>query len=435
MAAEVFGKISLAFMIGGSTVVGVLLVRLVRRMIQLALDPVLALSDTARQIARGEQSGIPFEDRQDEIAELAGALRAWHDAAAEREVLSEQAPVGICRLDVDGRVTTVNSALAEMFGRPAEGIVGRPLRELTHPEDRAAVMAAVARVPEGRRLAVEARGLRGDGSVIWCSVKVGPLQEADGRVKGSVATIEDVTARKQQSERAARIQRDLWPQTVPELAGYELAGACRPAEDVAGDFYDWRMTPEGDLDLTVADVMGKGIGAALVMATLRASLRSAPVELSPAERLGLAAEAAALGKDEEGLFATVFQARLRPSTGELSYVDAGHGYCAIRKASGELVRLAEHSLPVWVDVDDDESEKFREGHTVLEPGETLVVHSDGLVELAEETISLQAYSAELDGAADAEETVRSLLGRMPARPPDDVTVMVLRRLPNGTHPR
>ena len=218
---------------------------------------------------------------------------------------------------------------------------------------------------------------------------------------------------------------------MPELAGYELAGACRPAEDVAGDFYDWRMTPEGDLDLTVADVMGKGIGAALVMATLRASLRSAPVELSPAERLGLAAEAAALGKDEEGLFATVFQARLRPSTGELSYVDAGHGHCSIRKASGELVRLADHSLPIWV----REDENFREGSMVLQPGETLVVYSDGLVELGEQTTSLQAYAAELDGAEDAEETVRSLLGRMPARPPDNVTIMVLRRLPNGTHPR
>src|SRR5207237_8891555 len=137
------------------------------------------------------------------------------------------------------------------------------------------------------------------------------------------------------------IQRDLWRRTVPELEGYDLAGACRPAEDVAGDFYDWRVTPDGQLDLTVADVMGKGIGAALVMATLRASLRSAPVELAPAERLRLASESALMGEDEEGLFVTVFEARLRPSTGELRYVDAGHGYCAIRRASGELVPLGE----------------------------------------------------------------------------------------------
>src|SRR5207253_4286553 len=241
--------------------------------------------------------------------------------------------------------------------------------------------------PDAQRLTVEARGLRGDGTVIWCSAKVGPVRATDGTVTGSVVMIEDVTARKQQSERAARIQRDLWPQTVPELEGYDLAGACLPAQDVAGDFYDWSVTPDGDLDITVADVMGKGIGAALVMATLRASLRSAPVELGPAERLKLASESAALGEDEEGLFVTVFQARLRPSTGELSYVDAGHGHCSIRKASGELVRLADHSLPIWV----REDENFREGSMVLQPGETLVVYSDGLVELGEQTTSLQAY--------------------------------------------
>jgi PAS domain S-box-containing protein len=423
-AARDAAYVSLGVMVGGSVVVSVLLFMLVRRMVRSGLHPMLTLADSARQIARGEQMSIPFEDRQDEIAEMAGALRAWHDAAAERAIMSEQAPVGICRLDLDGRVTFANPALAEMFGYPAEGLLGRPLREFMHQDDRAAVMAMVARVPDAERLSIEARGIRADGSVIWCSAKVGPLQAPDGTVRGSVVMIEDVTARKQQSERAARIQRDLWPRTVPELEGYELAGACQPAEDVAGDFYDWSVTPDGDLDLTVADVMGKGIGAALVMATLRASLRSAPSELGPAERLRLVTESTALGSDEEGLFVTVFQARLRPATGELSYVDAGHGYCAIRRADGELVPLRGDSLPVWVTSDED----FSEGHAVLQPGEMLVVHSDGLVELGEEPISLGAYAADLDAAGDASDAVTRLLGRMPAQLPDDVTVMVLRRL-------
>jgi PAS domain S-box-containing protein len=423
-AARDAAYVSLGVMVGGSLVVSVLLVMLVRRMVRSGLHPMLTLADTARRVALGERMSIPFEDGEDEIAELAGGLRAWHDAAAERAILSEQAPVGICRLDLDGRVTSVNPALAAMFGHPEGIILGRPLRELIHPDDRASVMAAVARVPDGQRLSVEARGLRADGSLIWCSVKVGPLLAPDGRAKGAVVMIEDVTARKQQSERAARIQRDLWPQIVPELEGYDLAGACRPALDVAGDFYDWSVTPDGDLDLTVADVMGKGIGAALVMATLRASLRSAPVELGPAERLRLAAESAPLGGDEEGLFVTVFQARLRPATGELRYVDAGHGYCAIRRANGDLAPLSEHSLPVWVEAD----EEFRQGRVVLQPGEMLVVYSDGLVELGEQPTSLQAYSADLDRAADATDAVSSLLGRMPAQLPDDVTVLVLRRL-------
>src|SRR5205823_3456897 len=116
----------------------------------------------------------------------------------------------------------------------------------------------------------------------------------------------------------------------------------------------------------------------------------------------------------------MFLARLRPETGELSYVDAGHGYCAIRRASGQLVPLRGESLPVWVSSDHD----FHEGRVVLQPGEMLVVHSDGLVELGEEPTSLEAHSAELDQAGDAEDAVFRLLRRMPAQLPDDVTVMV-----------
>jgi serine phosphatase RsbU (regulator of sigma subunit) len=148
------------------------------------------------------------------------------------------------------------------------------------------------------------------------------------------------------------------------------------------------------------------------------------VELGPAERLRLAAESTALGGDEEGLFVTVFQARLRPATGELRYVDAGHGYCAIRRPNGELVPLNEHSLPVWVMPD----EMFTEGRTVLQPGEMLVVYSDGLVELSDQPTSLQAYADDLDGAVEAKEAVAGLLARMPAQLSDDVTVLVLRRL-------
>ena len=87
------------------------------------------------------------------------------------------------------------------------------------------------------------------------------------------------------------------------------------------------------------------------------------------------------------------------------------------------MRLGERSLPVGVG-----GEEFREGRVTLEPGEMLVVHSDGLVELGEEPVDLGAYAEELAEAGDAQEAVTRLLGRVPARPLDDVTVMVLRRL-------
>jgi serine phosphatase RsbU (regulator of sigma subunit) len=235
------------------------------------------------------------------------------------------------------------------------------------------------------------------------------------------ALLEEV---RRQVGRAARIQRELLPRSAPDLRGYEMAGACRPADDVAGDFYDWVLTDHGELDLTVADVMGKGMAAALVMATLRAALRSARPDLGPAARLELAARSITLGADEEGMFATAFHARLYPRTGVLRYVDAGHGYCRLRRPDGTLVSLPVRSLPVGV----PGAERFDEGSVQLEPGDTLIVYSDGLVELDGPAIALHEFEPDLADAADAGDAVSRMMGRVTGRQPDDVTVVVLRRL-------
>src|SRR5207302_10538078 len=113
-----------------------------------------------------------------------------------------------------------------------------------------------------------------------------------------------------------------------------VAGRWLPAQEVAGDLYDWEDTGDGNLELTVADVMGKGMGAALVMAALRTALRAAPGDLGPAERVTRAAAAMTFGAETEGLFVTLFHGRLALATGRLRYVDACHGYCRIRSATG-----------------------------------------------------------------------------------------------------
>jgi serine phosphatase RsbU (regulator of sigma subunit) len=197
---------------------------------------------------------------------------------------------------------------------------------------------------------------------------------------------------------------------------------------VAGDLYDWMLAADGSLDVTVADVMGKGVAAALVMAVLRTALRSLPGELGPVERLGMAARSMTIGSAEDGLFVTVFQGRLDPATGRLRYVDAGHGHCAILRAGGRLERLAGRSLPLGV----EDADGFSEQVTVLEPGDVLLVHSDGLVELRDQTVGLADLAPALRDGADATDMVARLLATTPSRPADDVTVVVLRRQPGAT---
>ena len=235
-----------------------------------------------------------------------------------------------------------------------------------------------------------------------------------------------VAERRRQGERAGEIQRHLLPQAPPAIEGYELTGICRPAEDVAGDFYDWCACADGSIDFTVADVMGKGVAAALVMAVLRTALRSAPLHLDLPGKIDAAAGLMSLGMSEDGLFVTLFHARLDPATGIVRYVDAGHGYCAIRRPGGPFVHLTQRSLPLGV----QEGEERAEGVARLEPGDTLVVYSDGLVETDERTVELEEFTKDFDESEHAAEVVARLMGRMDSHPHDDVTLVVLRRLPD-----
>jgi serine phosphatase RsbU (regulator of sigma subunit) len=193
---------------------------------------------------------------------------------------------------------------------------------------------------------------------------------------------------------------------------------------MAGDFFDWVLREDGLLDVTIADVMGKGMAAALVMAAVRTGLRAVTPGAGPAERVRIAAESLALGRNEEGLFVTLFQARLDPATGVLRYVDVGHGYWAIRRADGRLDHWGRASPPMLVLPDAE----LEEGELRLEAGDTLLLYSDGLVETDHSTLSLSDYMEDLDEAKDAETMVKRLLSRAPATLSDDVTVVALRHL-------
>jgi PAS domain S-box-containing protein len=356
---------------------------------------------------------------------LTATLAVLRRTSAEREIVLERAPVGICQLDREGRLTTGNQALAAMLGVAPQRLIGRPFTSLVAEADREREAIALAALADGRLplLTTECRLAPDDGRTVWSSVVATSVLDATGQPESVIAIVEDVSERRREADRAAQIQRQLLPDEPPEMEDYQLAAACRPALDVAGDFYDWILTEDGCLDLTVADVMGKGVPAALIMAVVRTALRSTPSVLGPAARVRAAAESISASTTADGLFVTLFHAVLVPATGVFRYVDAGHGYCAIRRRDGRLESLCCRSLPIGV-MDD---RPFREATAHLGAGDALIVYSDGLVERAEHSLFLSDFAPDLDAAVDARELVARLLARMPARPPDDVTVLVLRR--------
>ncbi len=398
------------------------------RMSKLCLTPLQELAEAAVHIASGSGVTIPHADRADEIGVLANALQSWQDVAAERLILIDQVPVGVCTIDRERRMPLVNFAMAKMLGYTKEELTGRSILDINPPEHHARTTAAHHAFMTGKRdlYVSERQWMRKDGSQIWCSLRVAPVRPQQGGPPASlIAICEDITKQKQQALYAAQIQHQLLPQETPRIEGYDLAAACVPAENVGGDFYDWVVREDGQVDLTLADVMGKGTAAALVMATVRAAMRGASPSLGPVDRARVAADSLSRKITDEGLFVTLFHCRLDIASGALHYVDAGHGFSAIRRASGEFVRPAKRSMPLGV----QDSATIEGGTVQLEPGDSLVIYSDGLVETDERTLDLEEFRSDFDESEDAAEVIRRLMERMPANRSDDVTVVLLRRLP------
>lgn len=226
--------------------------------------------------------------------------------------------------------------------------------------------------------------------------------------------------------RAAEVQADLLPSILPDIPGFDVAAACRPALDVGGDFYDWQLTPSGLLSLSIGDVMGKGISAALLMATVRAVLRALGAENAPARAIQRAARALEGDLTRSGSFITLFHAQLDVRSGRLRYVDAGHGYVVLRRENGRIQQLKPWGLPLGIDA----SEIYKEGTVQLREGDTLVVYSDGLAEARPDLFSKpRAVAEHAARCANASALVNHFVecATKTSPLPDDLTIVALRR--------
>jgi Stage II sporulation protein E (SpoIIE)/GAF domain len=229
----------------------------------------------------------------------------------------------------------------------------------------------------------------------------------------------------QELDRAAEVQRALLPRSAPSLPGYDLAGACLPSRAVGGDLLDWYPIQDG-MALTVADVMGKGIGAAIMMATVRAVLRGAARRGNAGRALTRAAAALESDLEDTSTLVTAFHARLHAKDGRVTYADAGHGLAIVVGADGEVRQLASDELPFGVLPE----QEWQERTTTLEPGDTLVAFSDGLLDVCGGTLAaideVAAFAVGAESAAEVIERVDAVARAAGAL--DDVTIMVARRV-------
>ena len=240
-------------------------------------------------------------------------------------------------------------------------------------------------------------------------------------------------------EIAREVQERLFPQTLPPIAGIEYAGACRPALGVGGDYYDFLALPGGQLGIAIGDVSGKGIAAALMMASLQASLRGEATRASQ----NLAALVANVNRlvyeaSSANRYATFFYGQYNPDSRQLTYVNAGHNppmlfhHC---DGNWQLSRLETGGTVVGL----LQSFPYEQAALTIAPGDIFIAFTDGISE------AMNGADEEW-GEERMVETVKACAGLSPseiitrimqaadrfvagAKQHDDMTLVVLRAQP------
>ena len=179
-------------------------------------------------------------------------------------------------------------------------------------------------------------------------------------------------------EIAREVQEHFFPQRLPSVPGLDYCGRCRPAREVGGDYYDFLELPEGRLGIAIGDVSGKGIGAALMMASLEASLRGQVSVSNNLAELMTRVNSLVFDASSASRYATLFYAQYDPRSRRLSYVNGGHNPPVIlRKSSSDwqVFRLEAGGPVIGLFMPRYEQECFD-----LEPGDAIVLFTDGVSE-------------------------------------------------------
>ncbi len=272
------------------------------------------------------------------------------------------------------------------------------------------------------------------------------LGESFNSMTQSVSTLIEEQRKRQKLENelliAHEVQQELFPHNLPKLPGLELEAICRPARTVSGDYYDFIRISPTRLAIVIADISGKGISAALLMANVQAALRSdvlryrntaagnQPGQISTSEIISNLNRHLFRNSSDER-YATCFFGVYDTQTRRLNYTNAGH-LPPIYICDGHIARLETGGMVVGLFND----VPFEQGTLEIEPGGLLIAYSDGLIE--PESVYGEEFGTErLIEVATREKNASPVrrrgghdarCGRMVWRPEqaDDMTVVVMR---------
>jgi serine phosphatase RsbU (regulator of sigma subunit) len=208
-------------------------------------------------------------------------------------------------------------------------------------------------------------------------IAVNTYESMKRQIERSYGELRNKEAFEREMEIAREVQEQLFPKTVPYVQGLEIAGICMPAAGVGGDYYDYLSFSDQSVGLVVADVSGKGISAALVMAGLQASVRNVIGPNTPPCEANHRLNEILYRSTSASRYATMFLGLFDSRTRILRYSNAGHNPPMLLSQSGHS-KLSAGGLPLGI----LDKSVYAEASQVLEPGDILLLYTDGAVEAA-----------------------------------------------------
>ncbi|MBK7600483.1 MAG: SpoIIE family protein phosphatase [Acidobacteria bacterium] len=232
---------------------------------------------------------------------------------------------------------------------------------------------------------------------------------------------------------ASEIQLRLHPDTPPNIPGYDVMGVSFPCYEVGGDYYDFIEKREGQYVVALGDVSGKGTGAALLMSSVHAAVRAYSRTRLSASEIVSEINQYIYDNTPANRYVTMFYSELDPKTNQLTYINGGHNAPLLVRATGEVTCLDIGGFPVGITPFGD----YREGWVELEPGDVLVIYSDGASESVNEAgeefgeqrlieIVMKHRGRTAAGIRDRiDEALTKFVGK--AETVDDLTLVILKR--------
>jgi len=266
--------------------------------------------------------------------------------------------------------------------------------------------------------------------------EVGELAQSFNRMASELESHDRLLAKQERLARelelCRQIQNEMLPHGPLKLGLAEIAGVSIPAREVGGDFFNYFPLPDGRIAVLVGDVSGKGVGAALLMANIQATLRARLQLESDLAQLADSVDRDIAANTPPEVYITLFVGLLDPPRRELRYVNAGHNPQFLLRADGGIERLDSTGLPVGL----LPGRGFEARAVAVEPGDLLFLYTDGAVEAPNESgdffdadrLQQALVGASAEGIDEVlvsvERALRAFRGQ--ADPADDATMLALR---------